>query len=360
MERPDLSLDARRQRADLAFLGSGAEFSFGDACALPLPVPALQALRADSPGVEALHDGGLTAEVLRLNVDGQRWAIKRARAECRVRNADGQTSFLNELHRHAELAAVRAAGHQLPGVHAPVFGSLRAGLVVSPWIDGRHPGLLDARQSASLLAAGCALIERGFFEWDYSAGNLLDDGVQFWLYDFGYCYRFDPLTQLNSAGDGLSVPRYHLAERIEGRHLFGALLDAPDPLAPYRVFKHAALQAYEGLRERLAARHAQTAVLSAYAGWCRQWREGLRGDAVGLYLADAWRAHTSDLDDDLRGRSCTPRTLRRAQWLQATCRDAGPALRASGALSPADAACSDMQLQARYAALEGQARSCLL
>ncbi|WP_457325093.1 hypothetical protein [Roseateles sp. P5_E11] len=342
MAGPDLTLDEARQRTNLAFISSGAEFAFGDAAALPLPVAQLKALNADSPGVEAVHNGGLTAEVLCLNHAGQRWAIKRARAECRVRNPDGQTSFLNELQRHAELA-----GLGLPGVVAPVFGSLRAGLVVSPWIAGRHPGVLDERQARALLEAGCALIEHGFFEWDYSAGNLLDDGERVWLYDFGYCYRFDPLTQFNSAGHGSDCPQHHPAERIEGRHLFGALLDAgddDDALPHYLGFKRLAAQAYEDLASRLAARGATARVLGHYRGLVERWRRALSHHPRQLYLADAWQAHRSDLDDDLRGRSCTPRTLTRARWLQRALAAHGPELRAGGALSPQDALLGDAAL----------------
>jgi hypothetical protein len=354
MAGADLTLDERRQRANLAFIASGAEFNFGDATALPLPVAQLKALDAGSPGVEALHDGGLTAEVLCLNHAGRRWAVKRARAECRVRNPDGQTSFLNELQRHAELAPLG-----LPGVIAPIYGSLRDGLVVSPWISGRHPGVLDERQARVLLEAGCALIEHGFFDWDYSAGNLLDDSERVWLYDFGYCYRFDPLTQFNSAGDGYNHPQYHLAERIESRHLFGALLDAGsdgDALAHFLGFKRLAAQAYEGLADRLACRGATGRVIGHYRGLAVRWRHELTHAPGRLYLADAWRAHRSDLEDDLHGRSCTPRTLRRAQWLQQALREHGATLRSCGALAQQDADLDDAALlhQLREQQLEAE------
>ncbi len=358
MAGPDLTLDARRQQANLAFIASGADYAFGDPAALPLPVAALQALAADSPGVEALHDGGLTAEVLCLNHAGRRWAVKRARPECRVHNDDGRTSFLNELQRHAELAPL-----VLPGVVAPVYGSLRAGLVVSPWIAGCHPGVLDDRQAASLLQAACALAEHGFFEWDYCAGNLLDDGERLWLYDFGYCYRFDPLTQFNSAGDGLNHPRHHPVERIEARHLFGALLDAGDEtqaLPRFIAFKRLAARAYDDLADRIAQHGASAAVLRHYRGLAAGWREHLARDPAELYLADAWQAHAGDLADDLHGRSCTPRTLRRAAWLLRALREHGPALRAGGALTPDDAALGDAALQTRYREREALARQILL
>lgn len=352
MAGPDLTLDERRQRADLAFIASGAEFSFGSP---PLPVATLQALTAQSPGVESHHDGGLTAEVFCLRDAGRRWAVKRARPECRVRNDDGRTSFLNELHRHAELAPLA-----LPGIAAPVYGSLRHGLVVSPWIEGRHPGVLDGRQARTLLEAACALAEHGFFEWDYSSGNLLDDGERIWLYDFGYCYRFDPLTQLNTAGNGLEHPRFHPVERIEGRHLFGALLDAggdADALPHFVAFKCLAIDAYEALASRLAARGANGFVLAHYRALAARWRAALQDRAARLYLADAWQAHSSDLADDLHGRSCTPRTLRRAQWLQRAVRENARLLRDTGILAPDDLALTDAALLQRYVDREHEARN---
>jgi len=355
----DLTLDAQRQQANLAFIASGAEFAFGDARALPLPIAELQALHADSPGVEAVLDGGLTAEVLRLNHGGRRWAVKRARPECRVRNDDGRTSFLNELQRHADVAALRAQGAVLPGVIEPIYGSLRDGLVVSPWIDGRHIGVFDDRQARTLLEAACGLAEHGLFEWDYSAGNLLDDGERVWLYDFGYCYRFDALTQFNSAGDGSTHPRHHPVERIEGRHFFGALLDAGDDaqaLPHFIAFKRLAVDAYEALAGRLAARGATPAVLAHYRGLAARWRAALATDPTRLYLEDAWQAHASDLADDLHGRSCNPRTLRRAQWLQRAVREQAAALRATGTLAADDAVLTDTALLQRYIDREHEAR----
>jgi hypothetical protein len=356
MAGPDLSprLDERRQRANLALIARGEDFSFGDPAALPWPVAQLQALNAGSPGVLAVHDGGLTAEVLCVKQGGRRWAVKRARAECRVRNRDGQTSFLNELQRHAELAPLR-----LPGVLRPVWGSLRSGLIVSPWVDGRHPGVLDERQARSLLTTGCALIEHGFFEWDWCAGNLLDDGEQLWTYDFGYCYRFDPLTQLNTAGDGTDCPQFHLAERIESRLLFGALLEAGsdrEALPHFLAFKRLAVAAYDDLAARLARRGAAAPVLAYYGGLAHRWRQALTEAPESLYLASAWRAHANDLADDLHGQTCTPRTLKRAAWLQHTLRDHEPALRGAGTLSDDDQRLASAALRARYAGFEAEAR----
>ena len=155
---------------------------------------------------------------------------RHARAECRVRNVDGKTSFLNELLRHAELRCLRESGVCLPGIIAPVYGSLHEGVIVSPWIEGEEVTCFDARRAAQLLASACALATQGLFEWDFSPGNVIDDGRQVWLFDFGYMYRFDALTQFNSAGRGNDFPQFHPAERIETRNAFAWLLELEDDL----------------------------------------------------------------------------------------------------------------------------------
>lgn len=356
MAAPDPSLDALRQRRNLNFIASGAEFDFGAASDCPWVPAELASLRADSRGVEAVASGGLTAEVLCLRVGGRRYAIKKARAECLVRNADGQTSFLNELQRHAELRALA-----LPGVLRPLYGSLQLGLIVSPWIEGNSPQRFNPRQTSQLLETGCALVEAGFFEWDFSPGNLLDDGQQLWLFDFGYQYRFDPLTQFNSAGNGRDCPQFHLAERIIGRNLSGQLLELDAGAARQALgdFIAAALTTYSGLRQRLAARGATAPVLAWLDGLIATWREGLDHDPQRLFLQLCWQAHASDLEDDLRGQTCTARTLQRADWLVQTLRRDHAALQRSGALPAAEAALSSTALLAHYQQLGQQAR-CLL
>jgi len=306
-----VSLDATRQAANLAFLASGAEFRFGDASLLPWTETELAAMQADHAAVRLVLDGGLSARVMQLQAaDGRHFALKQARAECRVRNADGATSFLNELQRHVDL---RGAA---PGIVQPLFGSLRRGIVVSPWIAGHAPDLGDERAARALFAAAFALLRRGCFEWDYAPGNLLDDGEQVWLYDFGYCYRFDPLRQFNSAGaTGTEHPEHHLVERIEARNLFAELLDRDDALPAFLRFRRVALQACGGWRDELRERGAAAFIVDDWSRRLEAWALGLDRDPEALYLAAARAAHEADLLDDLRGQSCTPRTLRRADWL---------------------------------------------
>jgi hypothetical protein len=340
------TLDQLRRQADLTWLASGREFAFGDAADCPLPPHRLAALDAHSPGVEAVHEGGLTARVFCLRAGDRRFAIKVARPQALVRNDDGRTSFLNELRRHAELRSLREAGVALAGIVAPLYGSLRDGVIVSPWLADATPvdDFADPRRLRQLLAIGSTLVAHGFFEWDFSPGNVLDDGAQVWLFDFGYQYRFDPLTQFNSAGHGDDCPQFHLAERIETRNAFAWLLrlelnDGPGAaLAAFRTLKQAAHEACVGLRATLASRGASTPVLAWLDGIAARWSAALAGELEPLYLQEGWRSHALDLEDDLHGQTCTPSTLARADWLIATAQRSYASLRDGAALFGPDAA----------------------
>jgi hypothetical protein len=348
------SIDQARQRANLQFLAEGKEFSFGNALDCPWPVAQMVELGARTPGVEAVFESGLTAVVYKLRVGSRCCAVKKARAVCLVQNADGQTSFLNELQRHAEIRALRLAGTRLDGVIAPVYGSLQNGLLVSDWIEGHPLASFDERQLTQLFQTGRELVENGFFEWDFSPGNVIDDGQRVWVFDFGYMYRFDPLSQFNSAGQGNDVPMFHLAERIETRNVFAWLLDVeqqqgpPVALERFRMVKRVALDCYRQLRASLARRKANAPVLDWLDSIIATWDRGLGEDLAALYFKEGWRSHALDLDDDLRGRTCTRRTLARADWLIGVARDSYAALRASGALFGADADLPHDQLVSTY------------
>jgi hypothetical protein len=312
-----LTLDGARQAEHLAWLRSGRDCTFGDPSALPWPAAELAAMTPLHPAVHSVHDGGLTARVMRLRSPQGDFALKQARPVCKVRNVDGQTSFLNELRRHAELAQARAQGHALPGIVAPVFGSLRQGVILSPWIEGASPDLTDPRCAQRFFEAAFALLRQGCFEWDFSPGNLIDDGERVWLFDFGYCYRFNPLSHCNSAGTGTEHPQFNVVERIEARNLFGALLDHPDPLRGFVILRSTALQACHLWLAELRDRGAAPWLLADWQQRLDGWADRLATAPEALYLEAARAAHETDLHDDLSGQSCTPRTLRRIDWLLA-------------------------------------------
>jgi hypothetical protein len=342
-------IEALRRQQQLAFAASGQEVTAGELSALPLPLDELVALHRGHPAVREVHESGLTAIVYKLHAQGRDWAVKRARPHCLVKNVDGQTSFQNEVQRRAELARLR-----LPGLTPTAYASLQHGVIVSPWVDGRPVRAWSERALRQLFSAGRELVRAGFFEWDFCPGNVLDDGEQVWLFDFGYMYRFDPLRHFNSAGTGTSVPQCHLAERIETRHVFGWLLQVEEneglaaALHAFRLEKSIALDTYLQLRAELQGGGASPAVLGWLAAIIERWRAALGGDLRGLYRQEGWRSHTLDLEDDLHGQTCTPGTLQRVGWLLRTLHESPACQEARPALSASDASLGAADLIARY------------
>jgi hypothetical protein len=366
----DLTLESRRQARQLRFVASGEPLVVGSLAEFPLDLATLKGLREGDPRVEAIFDSGLTARIHRLNTGGRRWTLKRARPEARVRNVDGQTSFLNEVQRRADFERLkRQPGGEArwAGIVDTVFASYRDGIILSPWIEGVHVDAWDERTLRQVLVLACELWLEGLFEWDLCSGNLLDDGRQVRLFDFGYLYRFDPLHQFSSAGQGTDFPLFHPAERFESRCFCAALLELEQgrgrdaALGLFRQEKEIALEAYRAMRARIAGRGASADVLAWLDGITTHWERTLQGDAAPLYLAENWRSHVLDLHDDLDGQTCTPMTLRRADWLLAALDEHADALRAQQAFFWDDEGRDPAALRAKYeehrrAAVRFQAR----
>lgn len=355
---PPLSREAQRHAAQLAFVASGEDLQVGSAADCPCPPAQLAATTGREPYVVQDLGGGLTAHVYRLRLAGQDWTLKRARERCLVNNVDGQTSFLNEVQRRADISAVQrnpATADRLAQVVATQYASYRQGIILSPWIAGVPITEWTETRLRQLFAVLSELLLAGLFEWDLCGGNLLDDG-QIRLFDFGYMYRFDPLTEFNS--NGLADPLFHGAERFETRHFFAYLLQLEQTqgtaaaLAAFRLEKTIALAAYEKLWAQLQARGASAVVLHWWQAIIQRWRQALAGDLPALYLSEGWRSHRLDLDDDLRGQTCTPMTLRRLHWLQQAVREHWPTLQRLQALFWHDAELSAQALQQELAEAE--------
>ena len=350
-----MNSDQKRQAEQLAFVASGRDIEVGDRGRLPFPVSALVGLRGDEEFVVARLNGGLTAEVLRSGA--QDWTLKRARERCLVQNVDGQTSFLNEIQRRADIEALKAnplVREAYAGLVDTAWGSYRQGVLLSPWIEGESVESWDEPRLLQLFSLLEELVLAGLFEWDLCPGNLLDDGA-IRMFDFGYMYRFDPLTEFNS--NGRDAPLFHAAERFETRNYFAYLLELENSLgfaaalAAFELEKRIALEAYERLVARLALRGADNVVLEWLRGFALRWKSALAGDLAGLYLVEGWRSHRLDLDDDLRGQTCTPRTILRADWLLSVAREHFDALLRFDALFWED---SGLNLPALVAKLEAE------
>ena len=318
------SLAAQRQSHQLAFAAGTADIQIGSLAGLPWTAHDLRQLTGTEPHVVQRFDKGLTAIVYRLDDGTRHWTLKQARVPSLVKNPDGETSFLNEVQRRADLTRLK----QQPGgdvrwqaVVDTQYASFRQGLILSPWIEGELVSHWGERQIAQLLDAGCALWCEGLFEWDFSPGNMLDDGRQLRLFDFGYMYAFDPRRHFNTAGRGDDQPMFHPAERFETRAFSGWLLKLQTAggedaaLAAFRLEKAIALAAYRKMRAQIAAQGATTPVLDWLEGICARWSAALQGGIEQLFLVEQWRSHLLDVDDDLSGQSCTPLTLARVDWL---------------------------------------------
>lgn len=313
--------EQQRHKSQLAFAASGGELEVGSLADSPLPIEQLLATTAGSPWVSRHCAGGLTAEVYRIEAGGQSWTLKRARPRCKVQNLDGQTSFLNEVQRRAEIQRLKArpgGAERFAALVDTQYASYRQGVLLSPWIDGAAVREWDERRLLELFDCLHLLLLEGLFEWDLCAGNILDDG-RIRLFDFGYMYRFDPLQAFNS--NGTALPQFHGAERFETRHYFAHLLELEQQsearaLAAFALEKRIALDAYRRLQRELRQRGASPTVLAWLEAIGQRWQGALRDGLDGLYLQEAWRSHWLDLHDDLGGRTCTPLTLERVAWLQ--------------------------------------------
>jgi hypothetical protein len=317
------TLEQVRQRANLALQQSATELQIGTCEGLPWRVEELAALSGNEQFVLQKLDSGLTAFVYQLRATDQSdYALKLARPECLVRNVDGQTSFLNELLCRQRIEFLRGGTPpHLSAITRTHFASLRHGVLLSEWVHGESIRAWDRRKLRQVFATGCELLCAGLFEWDYCPGNLLDDGERIRMFDFGYMYPFDPLRHFNSAGDGDSQPMFHLAERFETRNYFAYLLSIEKEqgidaaLAAFRLEKEVAIEAYCDLRGRLLRKGATQTIADWLQAFITRWQRGLDGDLHPLYLQEGWRSHVLDLDDDLRGQTCTPVTLLRCEWL---------------------------------------------
>ena len=344
--------EERRHASQLAFVASGQELCFG---ALPEGLTAFQLANttgAEPYVVEELK-GGLTAKIFRIRAAGRDWTLKQARAACLVQNVDGQTSFLNEVQRRIELSGLKqkaTADSQplLTSVIETQFASYRHGIILSPWIEGSEVKVWDEPKLRQLFSAMRELVLAGFFEWDFCSGNILDDG-KIRLFDFGYMYRFDPLQDFNS--NGRTAPMFHAIERFETRLFFAYLLQLEKragrdaALQVYRLEKIIAVEAYQALYEDLRTREAHAEVLEWVMGFITQWEAALQGDLDSLYVAEGWRSHRLDVDDDLRGQTCTPMTLERIDWLENAVTHRFAMLKKLNALFGADASFTLTELE---------------
>ncbi|MGY3901944.1 hypothetical protein ACW5XF_05675 [Aeromonas lusitana] len=344
---------AARQARLLQALENKEEIRIGRERDCPLPLAQLLRLTGDHPDVLKVYSHGLTAEVFHLKVEDHHWCLKRRRQDSLVANVDGKTAFLTELERRREIEALRELHPTiLPHVVCTSFGSARAGVLVSPWLRGTPVSELNARNLAQMLAVEAELARWGWFDWDPSPGNLLDDGQQISVFDFGYMWPFDPRHEFNS--NGLSDPEFHVPERLETRTLSGLWLDEADPLPLFRHWRELCLAWAKSELQYLVREGASAAVLARLQGLVGEWSAALASEEalVANWWRDMYRSHRLDILDDLSGKSCGPLTLRRLDWLERAVSDHFPAL--ADNLSADEAGLGQRGLLQRLAGLRDQ------
>lgn len=350
---------AARQARLLQMLENKEEIRIGRERDCPLPLAQLLRLTEDHPDVLQVYRHGLTAEVFHLKVEGHHWCLKRRRQDSLVANVDGQTAFLTELERRREIESLRELHPTiLSHVVCTSFGSARAGVLVSPWLRGDPVKRLDRRNLAQMLAVEAELARWGWFDWDPSPGNLLDDGQQISVFDFGYMWPFDPCHEFNS--NGLADPGFHVPERLETRTLSGLWLDEADPLPLFRHWRELCLAWAGDELQYLHREGASPAVLARLQTLQGEWRAALASDEAlaANWWRDMYRSHRLDIDDDLSGKSCGPLTLRRLDWLLRAVSDHYPAL--VDRLGEEEAGLGQAGLQQRLAGLREQIQANLL
>ena len=347
---------AARQARLLQMLENKEEIRIGRERDCPLPLAQLLRLAEGHPDVLKVYGHGLTAEVFHLKVEGHHWCLKRRRQESLVANVDGQTAFLTELERRREIESLRELHPTiLSNVVCTSFGSARAGVLVSPWLRGDPVHRLDERNLAQMLAIEAELAHWGWFDWDPSPGNLLDDGQQISVFDFGYMWPFDPRHEFNS--NGLSDPEFHVPERLETRTLSGLWLDAADPMPQFRHWRELCLAWAKSELQYLNREGASAAVLARLQGLVGEWSAALASDEAlaANWWRDMYRSHRLDILDDLSGKSCGPLTLRRLDWLEMAVGEHFPALVDN--LGPDEAGLGQTGLLQELAGLREQIRA---
>lgn len=312
-----MGLGEERQARLLQFAQSGQELTVGDQ-ARWLSHSQKVCMTPTSPNVQDVCSQGLTAVVYKTEFEGQTYAIKRRRTQSLVKNVDGEVAFLNEIERRADFEKIKrdpALADKFSGVIDTVFASYLNGLIISPWLRGATVQDFNERKVRQVVRTLVECELQGIMEWDVSPGNIFDDGNQTTLFDFGYCYRFDPRQHFNS--EGVQAPIFHAVERLETRSLVAQLLrieattGQSAALHFFRLMKILSIEAYEYKLRNLEAMRANIEVLAWKRDILRRWSRALQTSIQlsDLYCAEVFRSLVLDLDDDLHGKSCTPQTI---------------------------------------------------
>jgi len=345
-----------RRKNQIEFLACGGEIEVGNAAGLPLDISDLLGIDEGSGYVEAHIGSGLTADVYKLKINGEFWNLKKKRGDILVKNIDGQTSFLNEVQRRRDFERLKKENPAAySGIVDTAYASLKNGIILSPWIDGGPIKKYSRAVFSGLFNTLFNIEIAGLFEYDLCPGNLLlqNDGTVR-LFDFGYMYPYDPLTEYNP--DGLQFPIFHPVERFESRSFMQYLMDVEhecgmdSALSEFRAEKEEALNYYRKKAAWLEENAAAAEVLSLTWRFIDGWEAGLAGRAAleKLYAIESFRSFVLDIHDDVGGKSCTRETLKKIEKVIHTIGSLHPLLIENQGLFWGDEKLSRHELLARY------------
>ncbi|SHE48536.1 phosphotransferase [Vibrio gazogenes] len=309
----------QRHETQQQFEESGANLFVGNIEQCPISPQQLALTTRDSPYVVQTFNSGLTAEVYRIRFNGKDYTLKKKRSVARVQNPDGRFSFLNEVQRRSDFQKLKddpQTSEAFRCIVETIYADYRLGIILSDWIEGDSVKQLTPLLLSQLFSTLNACEKVGLFEWDLSSGNLLVDRHQkLWLFDFGYMYRFDPLTEFNS--NGIDTPLFQFCERFETRFLSGWLLEQDyshrQSLALFRHVKQAAVDILEDKILWLQRNRADHAILYYTEQLRAQYLTALESEEAleDLFTLEMFRSNVLDIEDDLDGKSCTPTTIKR-------------------------------------------------
>ncbi len=306
-----------RQQRQLEFVNSHEDIVVGNIHELPISLEKLKVIDRNSDCVVRYINGGLTSEVFKLEIDGKFYTLKKKRKEALVRNIDGQTSFLNEVQRRQDFAiAKRDNPDGLESVIDTIYAGFKDEIIFSPWVEGDEVSGYNQELLDNLFFTLFNMEKSDVFECDLCSGNILvrpSNKVKF--FDFGYAYKFNPLTEFNS--DGKDRPEFHMAERFETRTFMQHLCDIEEgvgkdkSLELYTLEKEIVLKYYAMKKEWLQENNADIEVVEHIAYFINLWQDSLKTMAgiKKLYSLDQFRSFLLDLEDDVRGKSCNSDTI---------------------------------------------------
>lgn len=310
-----------RQRKQLEFHESKENIIIGSEKDLPFDISIIDfdLLRGESYSgvlVEKIFDSGLTAIVYKLKHKNKYYNLKKKRTESLVKNIDGQASFLNEIQRRKDFEELRKTNEVIDsGVVKTVYANYRQGIMISDWIEGDKIREYNREIFRGLFDLTWNMEQNGIMEWDLCEGNLLlDKEGKIKLFDFGYMYTYDPLTEYNS--EGKENPVFNSVERFETRAFMPYLLELEEKdrekvFQLYRTEKEEALRIFRIKKEWLENQKADQDLIVTCKSQIDIWEEGLSSEKAlqRLYMIESTRSYVMDIADDISGRSCTMQTL---------------------------------------------------